>query len=599
MQQFQFETFRIASIMEASLSRNVLYIVSLALTMAIAPAAAVKAAETIYAGGDILIMAGTSPVYVEALVVDGGKITFAGSLKAALKFKTANTKMIDLAGHTLLPGFIDGHGHMIHYGKNLVDADLVGVKTIPALLDRLKAQAAKLGPNDWIVGFGYSVPLLEEHRHPTADELNQVSPDHPIMVVDQSGHNGAGNSGVFKLLGLDAQTPDPAGGSFARKPDGSLAGPLEETALFAVREQRPAFTGKLADDVVIRSSRLWMSYGQTTAQECGVGIGIDDVDIIRNAIDKQLLPIDLYLCAKDSAVDSVLAASYDVASQYSQDKTGALEKLLASRPDLDNRYINRVRLGGIKLWLDGSIPSGWFTEQYENNPPDKTGPYKGFSQVSDDYVNGVFEKYWKTNLQINMHMMGDAAAEQALRAIELVVKKRGLYDHRPVFIHNTYMRPDQIARAKRLGAVPTYTIGSLYFAGDVANKYWGAKRAEATMPMNTLEKMGMKFSLNHDAPITPTPDVLFLVDSAVNRTTSSGKVIGASERASPYLALRAVTAYAAFQIKEEKTKGTLEKGKLADLVILDHNPLKVDPVTIKSIKVLETIKEGQTVYHTE
>lgn len=563
---------------------------------ALAADVATAPADAIYFNGDILTMAGKDPSYVEALAVTDGKIAFVGGRDAALQMKGDATRLVDLHGHTLLPGFIDGHGHMIYYGKNMVDADLVGVTSIPELIARMKAQAEKMGPDDWIVGFGYRVPDLKENRHPTAAELDQVSATRPIMVVDQSGHNGAGNSGVFKILGLDARTKDPQGGSFARNPDGSLQGPLEEQALFVVRENRPSFTGKLADEVAINGASLWASYGQTTAQECGVGLGKDDIDIIRNAIDKKLLPIDLYLCAKDSTVSDVLAASYAVASEYSLNDEGAAQKLLEARPDLDRRYINRVRLGGIKLWLDGSIPTAWFSEAYAHNPPDKEGDYRGFQQVPDDYVDGVFDRFWKTGIQINMHMNGDAAAEQALKAIERAVKLYGLDDNRPVFIHATYMRPDQIERMKKFGAVPTFTTGSLVGGGDAALHYWGKARADAAIPLNTLEKMGVTFSLNHDAPILPKPDVMALVDAAVNRTTSSGQVMGATERATPYLALKGVTAYPAWQIKEEKTKGTLEQGKLADLVILEQNPLKVDPKTIKDIKVLETIKDGQTVF---
>lgn len=211
-------------------------------------------------------------------------------------------------------------------------------------------------------------------------------------------------------------------------------------------------------------------------------------------------------------------------------------------------------------------------------------------------MNGVLERFWKTGLQINMHMNGDAAAEQALQAVERAERLQGPADARPVFIHATYMRPDQIARMKRLGAIPTFTAGSLIAAGDAAVQYWGEDRAAASMPMNTLERMGVPFSLNHDAPILPRPDVLALVDAAVNRTTASGRVVGPGERIAPYVALRAVTAYPAFQIREERTKGTLEQGKLADLVILEQDPLKVDPKTIKDIRVLETIKEGMTVF---
>lgn len=553
-------------------------------------------ADAIYFGGDILPMATKDASYAEALAVKDGKIAFVGAKDEAMKLKGDATKMVDLQGHTLLPGFIDGHGHMIYYGKNMIDGDLVGVKTIPELVERMKQQAAKMGPDDWIVGFGYLVPQLAENRHPTAEELDQVSPDRPIMVVDLSGHNGAANTAMFKLLGLDAKTKDPEGGSYLRKPDGTLAGPLEEQALFHVREQRPDFTGKLADDVAINGGNIWASYGQTTAQECGVGLGKDDIGIIRNAIDRKLLKIDLYLCAKDSTVEDVLAAAYAVSSEYDVNNEGAAKKLLAVRPDLDKRYINRVRLGGIKLWLDGSIPTAWFSEAYAHNPPGKEGDYHGFQQVPDDYVNSAFERFWKTGIQVNMHMNGDAAAEQALKAAESAEKAFGAHDSRPVFIHASYLRPDQIERMKKLGAIPTFTVGSLPVSGDAAFNYWGKERADHAMAMNTMEKMGIKFSLNHDAPILPKPDVLALVDAAVNRTTQSGAVMGPDERISPYVALKAVTAYPAWQIKEEKTKGTLEDGKLADLVILEKNPLKVDPKTIKDIKVLETIKEGETVF---
>jgi predicted amidohydrolase YtcJ len=557
---------------------------------------AVNAAEVIYMGGPILTMAEAAPAYAEALVVDQGKISFVGAKDEALKRQTTDTRIVDLQGHALLPGFIDGHGHMIYYGKNMIDADLVGASSVAEVIARMKVQSEKMGPDDWIVGFGYRVPSLAENRHPTAAELDQISSDRPIMVVDQSGHNGAANTALLRMLGLSADTPDPEGGRFGRTADGALSGELEETALFAVREQRPGFAGKLADDVAKNGSHLWASYGHTTAQECGVGLGKDDIGIIRNAIDRQLLTIDLYLCAKDSVVSDVLAAAYATASEYDTASSGTAEKLLAERPDLDTRYINRVRLGGIKLWLDGSVPTSWLSEAYAHNPPGKEGDYRGFAQIPDEYLDRFFNRYWTSTLQINMHMNGDAAIDQALQAIERAITAHGMADHRPVFIHATYMRPDQLARVKAVGGIPTFTSGSLPLGGDSAIYYWGRDRVDAAMPMATLENLGMAFSLNHDAPVLPTPDVMAIVDAAVNRTTATGILVGANERVSPYVALRAVTAYAAVQIKEEATKGTLEVGKLADLVILERDPLTVDPMTLKDVKVLETIKEGKTVF---
>jgi predicted amidohydrolase YtcJ len=576
------------------------------------------AASTIYANGDILTMKGVTPEYGEALVENDGKIAFVGRLPEAQKIAGKSARTIDLKGRTLLPGFIDTHGHMVYFGKNLIDADLVGVTDIPELIARMRRQAAMTPKGAWIVGFGYRARNLEEGRTPTVEELDQVAADRPVMIVDSSGHLGAGNSALFKLTGIGAATPDPEGGVFARKADGkALAGPMEETALNAVRSQRPPFTGALADKVITGGAALWARHGQTTAQDCGVGLGNDDIEIVRNAIDRKLLNIDLYICAKDSALDAALSTAKNVTRDYGlQDVEGGdvasrqeaivdqartpngqgVTKLLDARPDLDRRYVNRVRLGGVKFWLDGSLDTAWFTKPYTVNPPGKTGAFSGYQQIPNDVLDAAFDKYWTSNLQINMHMNGDAAADQALAAIRKAVDKYGMRDHRPVFIHASYLRPDQIEQMKRYGAVPSFLSVGVTSGGDAVMKLWGPERASHAMAAGTFVKAGLPFAFSHDAPVTPSPSVIALVDAGVNRRTASGLVVGPDERVSPYDALRAVTVNAAFQIKEEAAKGTLEPGKLADLVILEKNPLKVDPTTIKDIRVIETIKEGKTVY---
>ena len=562
-----------------------------------AAAKSVTFADTIYSGGDILTMAGNDPAYVEALAVKDGKILALGPAAGVLKTKGDTTTIVDLGGKTLLPGFIDSHGHMILFGKNLMDANLFGTPDIPDLLARMKAHAPNVPAGQWIVGMGYSARVLKEGRTPTIEELDTVSADRPVMIVDGSGHLASGNSALFKITGITAETPDPVGGNFSRKPDGkSLLGPMEETALNAVRIQRPAFTGDLADKVVIGAAELWARHGQTTAQEGGLGLGADDIALVRNAIDKNLLPIDLYIAAKDTATDDTINAAYSIASEYNKHPEGTSLKLLAERPDLDKRYINRVRLGGIKFWLDGSPDSCWMTKPFAVNPPGKTGEFLGYQQIPDAVLDAAFDKYWTTNLQLNMHMLGDAAADQALRAIEKAVKKYGMRDHRPVFIHGANIREDQLARIKAVGAIPSFLTTSLSRQGDSVARLWGPERAAKANAANTFSRQGMPFTFSHDAPVSPVPSVLELVDAGVNRIAPSGAILGPDERVSPYVALQAVTAMAAYQIKEEKTKGTLEPEKLADLVILDKNPLKVASTDIRNISVMETIKEGRTIF---
>jgi predicted amidohydrolase YtcJ len=578
---------------------RLLLIVALSAT-GVPAAVAAGTADVVYVGGDILTMRGPTAEYAESLAVKDGTILFVGSRADGEKLAGPDTRVIDLGGRTLLPGFIDTHGHFVYFGKNLVDANLFGCTGIDDLVTRMRKQAERTPAGGWIVGFGYQARALQEGRPPTSAELDRVSADRPVMVVDSSGHLGAANAAAFKAAGITADTPDPAGGMFARQADGkSLLGPMEETALNAVRSRRPPFTGELAARAITGAAEVWASHGQTTAMEAGLGLGNDDIGIVINAIDEKLLPIDLYVAAKDSALDDTLAAAYTVATQYDPQAGGIVEKLRAARPDLDRRYVNRVRLGGVKFWLDGSLDTAWFTRPYTQNPPGKTGAFAGYRQIPDEVLDAVFDKYWPTDLQIHMHMNGDAAADQALAAIAKAVKKHGMHDHRPVFVHATWLRLDQIEKMKACGAIPSFLTAGIIPGGDAVVRLWGPERSAGAMASRTFLRAGLPFTYSHDAPVSPVPSILALVDAGVNRRSGSGQVVGPDERVSPYDALRAVTATAAFQLKEEKTKGTLEAGKLADLVILDRNPLRVEPTAIKDIAVVETIKEGRTVFRAD
>ncbi len=551
---------------------------------------------TVYFNGDIITMEGDSAVYAEALVEKAGKILFVGDKASALKEAGSKVIQVDLAGKTLLPGFIDTHGHMVYFGKNLMDQSLTGVKDIPEIIQRMQSHIAQVPGDGWIVGMGYAPLKMKELRHPTADELDKVSMDRPVLIVHSSGHGGSMNHALMKLLHIDEKTVDPAGGEYIREKGSKMpAGPMEETALIDVRNQRPAFTGEAADKVIKEASRIWASNGQTTAMECGLGLGADDISIVENAIEKKILPIDLVVFSKESATDDVVNAAYGVGESYSSTATGNATKLLSDRVDLDKRYINRVRLGGIKFWLDGSPALAWMSEAFTSPPPGRAPGFKGYGQIPDSVIFSFFDKYWKTNMQINMHVMGDEAIEQALRAIEAAVKKHGMSDHRPVFVHCGYARPDQIARMKAVGAIPSFLSIALYVQGDEIEILWGAKRASNGMAMQSMLKAGVPFTLSHDAPIS-APMIMPLISAAVNRVTNTGKLIGADQRISPYQALQAVTSAAAYQIKEEKSKGTLQVGKVADFVMLDQNPLKVLPASLAGIKVVETIKEGKSIF---
>jgi predicted amidohydrolase YtcJ len=551
---------------------------------------------TIYFNGEIITMEGDSAVYAEALVEKAGKILFVGDKASALREAGSKSVQVDLAGKTLVPGFIDAHGHMVYHGKNLMDKSLSGVKDIPELIERMKAHVTQIPSDGWIVGMGYAPLKMKEQRHPSADELDQISKDRPVLVVHSSGHGGSMNHALMKLLNINENTVDPAGGEYIREKGSKMpAGPMEETALIEVRNRRPPFSEESAAKVITEASKIWASFGQTTAMECGLGLGADDISIVENAIEKKLLPIDLVVFAKESSTDEVVNAAYGVSESYAPTTSSNAKKLLSNRIDLDKRYINRVRLGGIKFWLDGNPALAWMSEPFTTPPPGREPGFKAYGQIPDSLLFAYFDKYWTTNMQINMHVLGDQALEQALSAIEAAVKKHGMSDHRPVFVHCGYARPDQIKRIKAIGGIPTFLSLGLSMQGDEILKMWGDKRASNGMAAQSMLQEGIPFSLSHDAPIS-SPQIMPLVAAAVNRVSNSGRVIGPDQRISPYLAMKAVTAWAAYQIREEKTKGTLQAGKLADLVILEKNPLKVAPQEISGIKVMETIKEGKSIF---
>jgi predicted amidohydrolase YtcJ len=576
--------------------RKLFSILGLVLIYSLSNAQQANNSLAVYYNGDIITMKGNTPQYVKAIAVSRGKIIYVGTKEEALIRAGKGAAMIDLKGKTLLPGFIDTHGHLINYGKNLTWAGLRGVTSVDDVISRMKDQLKNTPADQWVIGFGYNKNSMAEKRPPSAEELDMVSKDRPVLIMDASGHAGSVNSVLMKLAGYNAETQDPLGGVIVRKPNSKEPlGPVDETALNQVLLLQPAATGELADRVMKGAADLWAQYGQTTAMECGFGRNPDDISIVENAIEKKLLKIDLLLYAKESETDHALNAAMPIVAKY-QAPDAVRTGLLASRPDLNKGYINRVKLAGVKYWLDGDLNSMWMSQPYTNNPPGVTGAFSGYGQIPDSVLNAGFDRFWKTNFQINMHVNGDAGAEQALVAAENATKKYGKSDHRPVFIHATYLRPDQIKRLKAIGGIPSFLIASLPAAGDVAIYFFGKQRTDHFAAGNSMVKAGIKFTLSHDAPVSGTPAILPLVWAAVNRTTSSGAIAGAEERITPYQGLLAVTNYAAYQIKEEKTKGSLEVGKLADMVILDKNPLKVAPTTIKDIEVLETIKEGVSVY---
>jgi predicted amidohydrolase YtcJ len=536
------------------------------------------AADLIVFGGPIVTMEGDQPTTVEAIVVDEGKITFVGSKADALKQQAEGTVLKDLDGKTLLPGFIDGHAHAQQFGAQAIGANLLAppdgtVNTIDDLVARLKTFAA--GPDvdktGWIFGVGYDDALLG--RHPTREDLDKVSTTVPVMATHISGHFAAVNTLGLKMIGYDASTQNPEGGVIRREADGKTPnGVLEELAAMPhmVKSLAPS-TSAGRDDFLRRGLELAKSYGYTTANEGRMFGSMHDQ--MADAARRGLLDID-FIGWMDYSGRSALDTGYSAT------------------------YVNRYRLGGLKITLDGS-PQGrtaWRTVAYLLPPDGQKAGYKGYPAIPDTkqveaYLDEAFSKGWP----VKVHANGDAAIDQLFEALKPVVAKHGVKPGQVTLIHGQFIRPDQVQALKSLGIFPSLFPMHTFYWGDWYGQIVGPEQAAMISPMRSILNTGLHATSHTDAPVA-LPNLMQVVWATVNRTSRSGAIIGPDERVTPYEAMQMITLWGAEQFGEQATKGSIKEGKRADLVVLSANPITVEPATINQIQVLETIKDGKTVW---
>jgi len=544
-------------------------------------ASAQDVADTIYSGGPILTINDSQPK-VEAVAVKDGRILAAGTLADISAFKGETTEAFDLNGRTMLPGFVDSHGHVVMGGIQALSANLLAppdskVTDIASLQATLKAwaekNAATVDKVKMIIGFGYDNAQLAELRHPTREDLDAVSTEVPIVIVHQSGHLGVANSKALELAGITASTENPEGGVIQRTSDGTPNGVLEEYAFFNVLipllgtlgpEGLSAFAEAGAD--------LWMRYGYTTAQD---GRSSGAVVEALKAVDADKgLPVDVI------AYPDVLEAKDYIAQHVSRD------------------YEGKVRVGGCKLTIDGS-PQG-FTALRDRPYYDPVGDYPpgyaGYASVTMERVQDAVNWCYENGIQIITHANGEGASDMLIAAIDAAQKKYGDPGNRPVLIHGQFLREDQVDSYKRLGVFMSLFPMHTFYWGDWHRDHTvGPVNADNISPTGWVRERGMKFGSHHDAPVA-FPDSMRILSATVTRRTRSGDILGPSQRVDVMTALKAMTIWPAWQQFEENDKGSIEVGKLADFVLLSEDPTAIDPEKLAGIKIEGTVKGGNLVY---
>ena len=540
-------------------------------------------ADRIFYNGEIVTMDFGLNIE-QALASNGDRIIAVGRNDDILALKGPDTEMHDLGGRVVLPGFIDAHGHfMFNSFFKTMAVDLnsppVGrIKTMDELVTALQEKADKTPAGEDVIGFGYDDTQLAEKRHPNRYDLDKVSTRHPVYIFHMSGHMAATNSFIIDRAGLTGNEPQPEGGCYLKDENGAPLGVFEEMPAYELVNlgfPQPSEDNLL--EIIENGSNIYLAAGATSAQ------------------DGATLPMVLS-ALKLAHQKGALKARVQVWPLHSF-PLDEYPTHVSGTPLTDDRMIS---IGAYKIVNDGSIQcytAYLSTPYFRPHPTQPKAPlYRGYSIYSPEELNAVVLKMHKKGWQIAIHGNGDAVIENNINAIEAAQKAWPRDDARHTIIHCQMVREDQLDRMKRLGIIPSFFATHTYFWGDRhRDLFIGPHRAERIDPCGSAYSRGMRFTCHNDPMVTPI-DPLLSIWSAANRITSSGQVLGESQRVPVVEAVKSVTTYAAFQAFEENDKGSLEVGKLADMVVLGANPLTIDPAGIKDIEVLATVVGGKTVY---
>ena len=535
----------------------------------------INRADLILSSDKVILMIGDQKAQPLSIAIKNKKIIWVGSHKNA---KNIQGKHIDFGDQAILPGFIDAHGHASYLAfdtqvANLASPPVGGINTIKELQAELKKfiEESNLQPGEWVMGLGYDDSLLSEQRHPTKDDLDAVSTEHPIYLIHVSAHLGAANSLALSLANINTETKDPPGGKIRRYQNSSEPnGVFEETAAYPLQQlAMSAYKDPIGS--VKSAMEIYAKNGITTAQD--------------GASSKETIGLI-------QAADAQGKINLDIIS-YPIGQNGLLK-------DIDTlsfgSYTGRLKIGGIKLILDGS-PQGktaYLTEPYYKPPHSELDSYKGYPLMPQSEVSKWVKEYAELKIPIMAHANGDAAADMLIEAVEQANMNS---DHRTIMIHAQTVREDQLDQMRELKIIPSYFSTHTFYWGDWhRDSVFGEERAMRISPTKSSLDRNMPFTVHNDAPVVP-PDMIRLLWSTTNRKTRSGKVLGEEQKISTYAALEAMTINAAYQHFEDDIKGTIEVGKQADLVVLSEDPLSIHPEKLLKVKVVATYSKGTEIFN--
>ena len=538
-------------------------------------------ADLIFIGDNIITMDNSK---VTAVAVRGDRSVATGDQAEIIQLQDDSTRLVELGDRALLPGFIDAHGHFgaVATSSALLDLSSPPVGAVETIDDIVTAIQNWIENNDvpdgqLIYGFGYDDSLLAEQRHPNRDDLDRASTSHPIVIRHVSGHLNAANSMALAQSRITAESQSPQGGVIRRRSDSDEPiGVMEETAMGLLPGYGALISEEQGWQLRRDAAEIYSSYGITTIQDSNVSVAY--VNALKARAREEAFPVDI--------------VAYIMGNPLSDIELGQVSQ--------DAEYVGGVRIGGVKFILDGS-PQGrtaWMSQPYNEGPPGVGADYVAYPSYDPEAYQARVDNLLERHVPVLAHANGDQAIERMIDGIADAVEGEAIPDHRSVIIHAQLIRADQLDRVKELGIIPSYYSAHPFFWGDWHRLSFGDERAGFISPVRATINRDIPFTVHNDSPIVP-PDMMRLVSITVNRQTRSGYILGPEQRATVMEALYAITQGAAYQYFEEDEKGSITSGKRADLVILETNPLAVDPAQLADVKIAETFARGVSVYRGE
>jgi len=519
---------------------------------------------------------------VEALVIEDKMIVATGSLEDMKKQYGNNSQMVDLKGHVMLPGFIDPHSHVISFAPIRFLTENIGLihfKTTAEALEHLKAKVTELEDGEWLLASNWDPAVQEGVSALTIKELDEVSKDHPVFVLNTSGHLAYVNSKAFEVSGISQDISNPSGAEYVRDENGKLNGVIKNNVAFLpIWLSNPAVKNLNLTDALISLLNDFNKYGITTTSEFSLG-----------ASTRSTSEAELLFEASERKDFSARVMAYPLYS-LNDEWTEAGVKMYDGN-DL-------ARLTGFKLIADGSNQGftglqrdGYYSSSQKGN--------MGVQYMSVEEIIKIAEQRVKEGWHLSLHGNGDKAIDNILEAMQqLKDKGYDLTTIRPRIEHCSILHDEQIQKMKELGVSASFLIGHVHYWGTfMRDNVFGPEKVQLLDRCASVEKEGISFTIQSDFSVTE-PDMLKLVEIAVVRNTfkEPDYILAPQERISVESAIRAITSEAAWQLMSEDIIGSIEVGKYADLVILEKDPRKVEPTEISEIKVLETWMNGRIVF---